>query len=455
MSQQHFTLCKLNRNIFIIITIIYLSVLLFACEATVEDVKKTTNQKVLIDIAKNAENTDVRMAAVKKITDQKALIDIANNVDNDWVQMVAAQKITNQNSILETLFDMAKNSNYEWIKYAAVEKLTDQKSLIDIAKNDAIDYSIRTAALDKITDQNTIIEILTDVAKNAAKDWMRWDAITQITDQKSLIGIAHITDDSQVKWDAVRRITDQNAIQEPLIDIAKNPYYDFRVRITAVGKINNLEPLIDIAKDDYDSNVSRAVVKIITDQKALIYIAKNAEDDDVRMIALRKITNQNGLIDIIKNAEDYKVRMVAFRNLGRIIMSSTDSRKEGQFCNNNRSIVGAIRALLTEKEIKNYYGRLSIKIDGYFEHRMYKYDWSKPFAIYRQHITLTIKNKENKVVFNYNTVGDPFPDTKDHTLALCAKLDWNKIFSDIIKPIDKKGKERLEAQIYSSVKLDD
>ena len=62
----------------------------------VKAIKKLTDQNVLVDVAKNAKYSIVRVAAVKKITDQIVLADIAKYDNDREVCIAAAVKITDE-----------------------------------------------------------------------------------------------------------------------------------------------------------------------------------------------------------------------------------------------------------------------------------------------------------------------------------------------------------------------
>lgn len=115
-----------------------------------------TNQDVLIDIALNVKNINIRSRAVEKITDEEFLTKIALNDDEDFVRSAAI-----------------KNPN-----------LTNQETLLTIAKKP--DEGYKTYAILKIKDTNLKEGLLFDVAKNDDSCFCREDAIDSMTDINNL-----------------------------------------------------------------------------------------------------------------------------------------------------------------------------------------------------------------------------------------------------------------------------
>ena len=94
-------------------------------------VERLTDQRVLVDVAKNDEYSSFRRAAVERLTDQRVLADVAKN-DEDWhVRQDAVKRLTDQ----RMLGNVAKNDKDWWVRRAAMERLTDQHLLAEVAKN--------------------------------------------------------------------------------------------------------------------------------------------------------------------------------------------------------------------------------------------------------------------------------------------------------------------------------
>ena len=140
-----------------------------------EAVKKIDNQKILLDIAKNDPESEVRKEAINKIEiqnidDDSVLVDIAKNDSNGFVRRRAVEKIADES----VLVDIAKNDSDEFVRRNAVEKIADESVLVDIAKNESDSY-VYNKAIEKISDES----VLVDIAKNASEDGARRAACSE------------------------------------------------------------------------------------------------------------------------------------------------------------------------------------------------------------------------------------------------------------------------------------
>lgn len=93
----------------------------------------------------------------------------------------------------------------------------------------------------------------------------------------------------------------------------KNP----EVRLEAIKELNDQNILVELAKNDSDSNVRSAAVKKISDESVLIDIAKNDSDSDVRNEAIKKITDESAVVDIIKNESSRMVCESGFEKINK------------------------------------------------------------------------------------------------------------------------------------------
>ena len=84
---------------------------------------------LLVDIAKNDENWEIRIEAVEKLTDQQILTRIAKNDKANYVRIAAAEKINNQNFLADFL---KQYCDIFWECKELIAKITDQKILADI-----------------------------------------------------------------------------------------------------------------------------------------------------------------------------------------------------------------------------------------------------------------------------------------------------------------------------------
>jgi curved DNA-binding protein CbpA len=116
-------------------------------------IKKTNDQTVLEDIAKNAKYNNLRKVAIEKLTNRAVLEDIAKNAKPAMLRKVAVKRIT-------------------------IERISNQTILEDIAKNKSgiYDLEIREKAIKKISVQS----VLKDIAKNAKPNTLRKVAVKKM-----------------------------------------------------------------------------------------------------------------------------------------------------------------------------------------------------------------------------------------------------------------------------------
>lgn len=125
--------------------------------------RKITDQSVIADIAKNDKNVSVRMNAAEMLVDksieQEICADIAkhgkytNDGEGYW-RNEAFHKLTDQ----VLLADVAKNAEDHGFRTWASEKLTDPKVLSDFVRS--VDYAVSKGVVQNISDRALLIEIL-------------------------------------------------------------------------------------------------------------------------------------------------------------------------------------------------------------------------------------------------------------------------------------------------------
>ena len=100
------------------------------CSPTVEDVRNTSDQEVLADIARKAQSIGVISAAVEKITDQTLLADLARNAEKDFARAEAVKKLADQ----ALLAEIAMENRAYWARIYASQRLTDKAMLARVAR---------------------------------------------------------------------------------------------------------------------------------------------------------------------------------------------------------------------------------------------------------------------------------------------------------------------------------
>ena len=183
-----------------------------------QHIGKITNQVLLAVIAKKHVSSNYE--AVKNLTDQALLANVAKNAEDIDVRLKAIEELNNYHQ--ELFANIAKNdeiyilpglsghSYYYKEGRTALEKLTDQALLADVAKN-AKALEIRVEAAQKLTNNVIAQEVYADVAKNGkGANLSRLRAIRELTDKNVLAGIAKNDEDNDVRETAAEQLTNIN-----------------------------------------------------------------------------------------------------------------------------------------------------------------------------------------------------------------------------------------------------
>ena len=149
---------------------------------------KITDQAILADVAKNAVDEDLRLAAAERITDR-----------------ALAQSVYAQIAMTATVRSTEKN-------VCMLANITEQVILADIAKN-TMSFDVSLLACARITDQ----AVLVDIAKCPGSRSASLAAAERVTSQILLADIVKNAVDHSVRVAAVKRIT-KSALREPLLE---------------------------------------------------------------------------------------------------------------------------------------------------------------------------------------------------------------------------------------------
>jgi hypothetical protein len=161
-------------------------------------VEMLTDDRLLVEFARNDDNLSVCKSAVDRMTDQAMLIDIARSA-GDWpTRARAAAKITDQ----AVLAEIAEKDTL--VRPTAVAGLTDQTLLAKYAREHR-DMFARRAAVKKLTSQALLKEIIKsneqdeDVRRNAVEN-------ENLTDQAFLEEILNSDKSIRVRNSAVTKL---------------------------------------------------------------------------------------------------------------------------------------------------------------------------------------------------------------------------------------------------------
>lgn len=259
-------------------------------------VHKIKNNSVLFDVFKNASHEEVSLEAVKKIDDDSILTDIVNYNSNASFRLEAVKKIRDKSA----LASFVKGDFSSDIRLEAVKKIDDAYVLSDVALND-IDSSVRLVAVKKIYNG----DVLGDVALNDSYSSVRLEAVKKIRDKDILVDVAQNDSDASVCSAAVKRIKNLK------LDDGSTLFYTSY----DVYWINDESELFKIVKESLDPVAREEALKKISDESVFIYVAQNDSDRIIRSNAVEKISDESVLAGIAKNDPDSFVRLVAVEKI--------------------------------------------------------------------------------------------------------------------------------------------
>lgn len=252
-------------------------------EVRSEAVKKLSNKTILTNIFNNDKNNQVRIAALKNITNQKILVYYAKNDKDKYIRKAAVTNLKDQS----VLADIAISDEDDYVRKTALEKLDTlqwQNLLASIVKNDKEYNSIRKVALKKL-DTIQWQNLFSDIVKNNSEYYsLRYEALIRVDKNKlqNLLADVAKTDltnrYSDIKFrEKVLNGLDPTLWQNLFGDIVMNDEIDYDIRIEAFNKIIDQKIIADIVvkySEDYDDYIFTSALDKINYQELLTYIAK-------------------------------------------------------------------------------------------------------------------------------------------------------------------------------------
>lgn len=300
---------RIKKDYYIIGVFSILIFLLLCCDAGIETVENTKDQRKLCKIAMHARDKRVRLAAAKKLTDLTLLMKLAKEGADINVCIAAIKKLRDQ-ALLAKLFEERENQHD---RLAAVEELTDQELLAELATRPFVSPKIRFAIVKKLTDQALLVKVATRSrthTPNYCHEEVRLSAVEKITNQALLAEVAMRGNES-ASIAAIERLTDQVVLAK--VALAFMPK---RVRLAAVKNLSDQALLAEIAMKGIES-VSLAAVENLSDQALLAEVVTKANWDrpEVRLAANKKLTDRTFLAKLAMEGNDQRVRDAAVENL--------------------------------------------------------------------------------------------------------------------------------------------
>lgn len=306
----------------------------------IEIIKRSANQEMIIDLARNDEKWNIRRTAVEYIEDEDILKEILNEEYVTAVCITAMQKIEDSDfladiclnhpdahlrlacvnricdeSLLEgdkldmLLERVALNDPDEFVSKSVVENpnFTNQGSLINILRKRDDEIIVREA-LKKITSE----DILSDYALNSSNEFIRREAILNpnMTDFKILSEIIKKDDDQfNSNW-ACEKIDECNYLLSMIFDES------FNSRLSVISNNSNLpfgDYFIDIYENDDEYYHRLVAVYFIDDDRYLNDIVLGESDVKIRCMAVknRHFKNKSILETLLLNEEDRDIHFEA------------------------------------------------------------------------------------------------------------------------------------------------
>lgn len=209
-------------------------------------------------------------------------------------------EINDDDELIEYLKNCESNSGAE----LAVSKIKSQDALLEIIKNN---FRGSDEAIPRIKSQDALF----DIAKNNNSEYLRLKAIKYL-DESNQSNLKELANDSnpEVRMACYRKIDDDDFLnsEEILFDIARNG--DSSEMFNAVGKIENQDMLVEIAKTSYMDNVRFIALNKITDEEKAVDLLKN--DKKLLSIAKRfhKSIDSTAIMNLLNESVQQQIKDV-------------------------------------------------------------------------------------------------------------------------------------------------
>jgi hypothetical protein len=163
---------------------------------------KPVDPSLLVWVAENDRDDDMRLEAAGRVTDQAVLARLARSSPNEQVRTVATRKLQDQ----KLLGEIAVKDPSDWVFKAAIGAITDGAILADVIRRRPEDYAVQLVAR-RTTDQRLLAEIAT-----TAKEWLtRAIATGRLTDTQLLEKIATTNELPMMREAAKKRLAELRA----------------------------------------------------------------------------------------------------------------------------------------------------------------------------------------------------------------------------------------------------
>lgn len=216
------------------------------------------------------------------------------------------------------LLDVAMNATDEAVRLAAVAGLPDQKSLARAAMSPG-PLAPRLAALERVTEPAALFEVADYQAFHGPDDVaVRLAAVARITDAAHLAKLVPRLDD-QTALAAVGRLDDPAVLAEVYRTLLGKPdaLKDYRPAIEAVlARMTDEILLEEIALSARETGLQRRAIDRIQDQARLVRIVKTHKDKYLAANVVKGLRDPALLADLATTAPEYDVRLSAISRIG-------------------------------------------------------------------------------------------------------------------------------------------
>ncbi len=216
-------------------------------KATAE-VRKTTDQEMLLRIAKEAPLEAVGITAVKKLNDDQRLAQIANEAPHEAVRVNAVKKINDEPLLAQFAINPPPEGMYTFysVPQTAIEKISDEKLLCKIAISAAWDGA-RKEAVKKITDPD-LLEMITKYGSGHSAA----DAAHKITDMARIERILMTCNDQTISSESLTSFINRIEDNELMKKLARNAFSS-KVRSAAASRAIDTDILLDkfLSEDNF------------------------------------------------------------------------------------------------------------------------------------------------------------------------------------------------------------
>ena len=261
--------------------------------------RQVTDQGLLVRIAVEAVDWEVRRAAAARLTDQTPLARLGVEAADWSVRAAAVAQLTDQ----RLLGNLAVAAKWLDVRIFAISEVGDQKLLRQLAKNDP-QAAIRQAAVTRIADDEFLVQRL----RTESSDTVRAIIVKTLRTEAALRNVAITSYYQRERDQAVQRLGQRVS---PVADEALTARRDLTRRVTALDVQSDSGNLLALTlKGDVDV-LRAAAARRLADPTAVAQAAVRATDREVLRILFEKLRDKE-LLGQVADAADYRpVRLAA------------------------------------------------------------------------------------------------------------------------------------------------